>query len=61
MKHIETVWEVKGKRRRLVGFDAYFDGAYIGRFAYHDQALKALDEIGYDDATHAGVHVLAAT
>lgn len=58
MKHIEIIWEVRGKRRKLIGFRAFYNGFEIGTFDYRDQAQEALDNFALDELAVMGSAVL---
>lgn len=58
MKHIEAIWEVKGRRRKLIGFRAFYNGFEIGEFKYRDEAQAALDTFAYDELAVVGSVVL---
>lgn len=48
LKEIITLFETIGKRRKLIGFKAKYDGATIGTFDTHDEAQAELDRIAYE-------------
>jgi hypothetical protein len=50
MKTIIAIFETIGKRRKLIGFDAAFNGETIGRYDTARDAEKALDAWAYADA-----------
>jgi hypothetical protein len=53
MKLITPIFELIGKRRRLVGFDASYNGFIIGRFDDRDAARAALDAYVYEELAAA--------
>jgi hypothetical protein len=58
MKQIIAVYERRGRREKLIGFDAYFDGQRIGFYETYPAAQRALDELAYDEAARAGAYLL---
>ena len=48
MKEITTLFEKVGKRTKLVGFEARYDGEIIGTFDTRDAAQAALDQAAYE-------------
>jgi len=51
MKEITTLFETIGKRRKLIGFEAKYNGEIIGTFDTHAEAEAALDRFVYDELT----------
>lgn len=52
-KTITPVFEVIGKRRKLVGFDAFYSDHLVGRFDNRDAARAALDAYVYEELAAA--------
>ena len=48
MKEITTLFETIGKRRKLIGFEAKYNGEIIGTFDTRDEAQAELDRIAYE-------------
>jgi hypothetical protein len=48
-KLITPIFETIGKRRRLIGFDASYNGEVIGRYDTERDAEKALDAWVYEE------------
>ena len=51
-KEITALFEKVGKRQKLVGFIAKYDGQVIGTFGTRDAAAAALDAAAYDLLNH---------
>lgn len=49
MKEIKAVFETIGKRRKLIGFDAFYGDHLVGRFDDRAAASAALDAYAYDE------------
>lgn len=48
MKLITPVFQTIGKRKKLIGFEASYDGFVIGRFDDRESARAALDAYVYE-------------
>lgn len=48
MKQITSLFQSIGKRKRLLGFEASFDGQYIGTYATRPEAEHILNQIAYE-------------
>jgi hypothetical protein len=48
MKEITPLFRSIGKRRKLLGFEAKYDGAVIGVYATRPEAQHILDQIAYE-------------
>jgi hypothetical protein len=61
MKEITPVFEKVGKRRKLRGYRATFDGFSISTilFRSYRDAQDALDAFALDELAAAGAHILA--
>lgn len=53
MKSITPIFELIGKRRKLVGFDAFYGDHLVGRFNDRDAARAALDAYAFEDLAAA--------
>ena len=58
MKEITTLFETIGKRRKLIGFEAKYNGEIIGTFDSRDEAQAELDRIAYELAKVANPEAL---
>lgn len=47
-KEITTLFETIGRRRKLIGFEAKYNGEVIGTFNTRDEAQAELDRIAYE-------------
>jgi hypothetical protein len=61
MKEITPVFEKVGKRQKLRGYRATFDGLSISTilFSSYRDAQDALDAFALDELAAAGAHILA--
>lgn len=53
MKQINPVFELQGKRRKLVGYEAVYAGFVVGIFDTHERARFELDTFAYEMARAA--------
>lgn len=49
MKTITPVFATIGKRRKLIGFDAFYSDHLVGRFDTRPEAERALDAYAYEE------------
>lgn len=47
-KEITALFETIGKRRKLAGFEAKYNGEVVGTYATRDEAQAELDRIAYE-------------
>jgi hypothetical protein len=53
MKEIKPIFEARGKRQKLVGFEAIYNGFVVGIFDNRERARFELDRFAYEMARAA--------
>jgi hypothetical protein len=48
MKTIKPLFQSISKRRKLIGFEVYYDGALIGVYGTRPEAQHILDQIAFE-------------